>query len=170
MTSLSPFDSELAAVWPRLRRFAHALARDSADADDLAQMTAEKAFRSYNQFQPGTRFDSWIFRICRTVWIDTLRSRTRRAAHEAPPEAGAAVGEDPRLATEAAIDLAKAMAAMQRLPDEQREVIALILIDGFGYREAAEILEQPIGTVSSRLARGRQALLAMLGEGGPNDR
>jgi len=170
MTSLSPFDSELAAVWPRLRRFAHALARDSADADDLAQMTAEKAFRSYTQFQPGTRFDSWMFRICRTVWIDTLRSRSRRAAHEAPPEAGQVVGEDPRPATEAAIDLAKAMAAMQRLPDEQREVIALILIDGFGYREAAEILEQPIGTVSSRLARGRQALLAMLGEGGPNDR
>ena len=57
------------------------------------------------------------------------------------------------------------MAAMQRLPGEQREVVALILIEGFGYREAAEILEEPIGTVSSRLARGRQALLAMLGEG-----
>jgi RNA polymerase sigma-70 factor (ECF subfamily) len=55
---------------------------------------------------------------------------------------------------------------MQRLPEEQREVVALILVDGFGYREAAEILEQPIGTVSSRLARGRQALLSLLGEGG----
>jgi RNA polymerase sigma-70 factor (ECF subfamily) len=169
MTSLSPFDSELAAVWPRLRRFAHALARDPADADDLAQMAAEKAFRSYDQFQAGTRFDSWIFRICRTVWIDTVRSRSRRAAHEAPPDAGEGIGHDPRSATEAAIDLHTAMAAMQRLPEEQREVIALILIDGFGYREAAEILGQPIGTVSSRLARGRQALLAMLGEGGSND-
>jgi RNA polymerase sigma-70 factor (ECF subfamily) len=58
------------------------------------------------------------------------------------------------------------MAAMQRLPEEQREVVALILIDGFGYREASEILEQPIGTISSRLVRGRQALVAMLGEGG----
>ncbi len=75
------------------------------------------------------------------------------------------VGYDPLPATEAALDLAKARAAMQRLPEEQREVVALILIEGFGYREAAEILEQPIGTVSSRLARGRQALLAMLGEG-----
>jgi RNA polymerase sigma factor (sigma-70 family) len=169
MPSISSFDAELAAVWPRLRRFAHALARDPADADDLAQMTAEKAFRSYNQFHPGTRFDSWIFRICRTVWIDALRSRGRRTAHEAPPEAAENIGHDPRLAVEAAIDLAKAMAAMQRLPEEQREVVALILIDGFGYREAAEILEQPIGTVSSRLARGRQALLAMLGEGRAND-
>lgn len=164
MSSKSPFDVELTAVWPRLRRFAHALAHDPADADDLAQMTAEKAFRSFGQFQPGTRFDSWIFRICRTVWIDTLRSRNRRAAHEAAPDAGERAGHDPRPATEAAIDLRTAMSAMRRLPEEQREVVALILIDGFGYREAAEILDQPIGTVSSRLARGRQALLAMLGE------
>jgi len=169
MPSVPPFDTELAAVWPRLRRFAHALARDPADADDLAQMTAEKAFRSHNQFHPGTRFDSWIFRICRTVWIDTLRSRGRRTAHEAPAEAGENVGYDPRSAAEAAIDLKTAMAAMQRLPEEQREVVALILIEGLGYRETAQLLEQPIGTVSSRLARGRQALLAMLGEGGRND-
>jgi RNA polymerase sigma factor (sigma-70 family) len=166
MTSPLPFDSELAAVWPRLRRFAYALARDSADADDLAQMTAEKAFKSFDQFHTGTRFDSWIFRICRTVWIDTIRSRSRRGAHEAPPEAAESLGHDPTAATEAAIDLGKAMAAMQRLPEEQREVVALILIDGFGYREASEILEQPIGTISSRLVRGRQALVAMLGEGG----
>jgi RNA polymerase sigma-70 factor (ECF subfamily) len=129
-------------------------------------MTAEKAFKSFDQFHAGTRFDSWIFRICRTVWIDTVRSRSRRGAHEAPTEAAEGLGHDPTAATEAVIDLGKAMAAMQRLPEEQREVIALILIDGFGYREAAEILDQPIGTVSSRLGRGRQALLAMLGGGG----
>jgi RNA polymerase sigma factor (sigma-70 family) len=165
MPSSPSFDSELAAVWPRLRRFAHALARNPEDADDLAQMAVEKAFKSFNQFQAGTRFDSWLFRICRTSWIDTVRSRGRRAAHEAPAEMAEAVGYDPLPATEAALDLAKARAAMQRLPEEQREVVALILIEGFGYREAAEILDQPIGTVSSRLARGRQALLAMLGEG-----
>jgi RNA polymerase sigma-70 factor (ECF subfamily) len=165
MPSPSLFDSELAAVWPRLRRFAHALARNPADADDLAQMAAEKAFKSFNQFQPGTRFDSWLFRICRTSWIDTVRSRSRRAAHEAPEDLAESLGYDPSPATEAAIDLARAQAAMQRLPEEQREVIALILVEGFGYREASEILGQPIGTVSSRLARGRQALLAMLGEG-----
>ena len=165
MNSRSPFDVELAPVWPRLRRFAYSLARDPADADDLSQMAVEKAFRSFGQYQAGTRFDSWLFRICRTVWIDQMRSRTRKAAFEAPPEAGEGVGHDPRASTDAAIDLNRAMAAMQRLPDEQREVVALILIDGFGYREAAEILGQPIGTVSSRLVRGRQALLAMLGEG-----
>ena len=165
MPSSYAFESELAAAWPRLRRFSHALARNPADADDLAQMTAEKAFKSFGQFQPGTRFDSWIFRICRTVWIDTMRAQGRRSSHEAPAEAAEHVGYDPRPAAEAAIDLSKAMAAMQRLPEEQREVVALILIEGFGYREAAEILGQPIGTISSRLARGRQALLALLGEG-----
>lgn len=169
MPSNLSFDSEFAAVWPRLRRFAHALARDPADADDLAQMAAEKAFKSFDQFHAGTRFDSWIFRICRTVWIDMIRSRNRRSSHEAPAELAETIGYDPTSATEAVIDLARAQAVMQRLPDEQREVVALILIEGFGYRETAEILDQPIGTVSSRLARGRQALLALLGEGGQND-
>ena len=163
--SSSSFETELAAVWPRLRRFAHALARNPADADDLAQLTAEKAFRSFGQFLPGTNFTGWMFRICRTVWIDMLRSGTRRATRETASTAADQLGYDPTPAIEASIDLATAMAAMQRLPEEQREVVALILIEGFGYRETAEILEQPIGTVSSRLVRGRQALLAMLGEG-----
>lgn len=170
MPSSPSFDAELAAVWPRLRRFAHALARHPADADDLAQMTAEKAFKSFGQFEVGTNFDRWLFRICRTCWIDTIRSRQRRAAHEAAPEAAETVGFDPTPGLEASLDLATAMTAMQRLPEEQREVVALILIEGFGYREAAEILGQPIGTVSSRLARGRQALLALLGEGIDHDR
>lgn len=165
----SSFDFELAAVWPRLRRFAQALTRDQADADDLAQMAAEKAFRSFSQYSPGSRFDSWIFRICRTVWIDTIRSRSRRSAHESAQTEIGDLGHDPSPSIEAGIDLARAVAAMQRLPEEQREVVALILIEGFGYREASEILGQPIGTVSSRLARGRQALLAMLGEGGRAD-
>ena len=169
MPSPLPFDSELAAVWPRLRRFAHALTRNPADADDLAQTTAEKAFKSFGQYQTGTSFDRWLFQICRTSWIDTIRSRARRSVHEGPQELAETVGYDPTPATEAAIDLARAQAMMQRLPEEQREVVALILIEGFGYREAAELLGQPIGTVSSRLARGRQALLEMLGGGGHDD-
>ena len=64
----------------------------------------------------------------------------------------------------ASLDLKRVMAAMQRLPDEQREVVALILVEGFGYREVSEMLDLPIGTVSSRLVRGRTALLAMVGE------
>ena len=158
------FEEGLENCLPRLRRFAHALSRDPADADDLTQMTVERALVSRNQWQPGTRLDSWLYRIMRNLWIDTARSRARKGKLEAPPEAAEAVGVDPRPGVEAALDLQRIMLAMNRLPDEQREVIALILIEGLGYREAAEMLDLPIGTVSSRLVRGRLALMEMVGE------
>lgn len=160
------FERDLSQLLPRLRRFAHALSRDSAQADDLTQMTMERALRSRDQWQAGTRLDSWLYRIMRNLWIDTVRASGRKAKFEAPAEEAAQVGEDPRGAIEASIELQKAMQAMQRLPEEQREVVALILVEGFGYREAAEMLDLPIGTVSSRLVRGRMALLHMLGERG----
>ena len=159
-----PFERELSELLPRLRRFAHALSRDSAQADDLTQMTFERALRSRDQWQSGTRLDSWLYRIMRNLWIDTVRARGRKEKYEAPAEEAERIGEDPREALDAAIELQRAMQAMQQLPDEQREVVALILVEGFGYREAAEMLDLPIGTVSSRLVRGRTALLQMLGE------
>jgi RNA polymerase sigma-70 factor (ECF subfamily) len=158
-----PFEAELTALLPRLRRFAHSLSRSAADADDLTQLTVERALRSRGQWAPGTRLDSWAYRIMRNLWIDTVRSRGRRDRFEAPEEEAQPLGHDPREAIDASIELQRAMAAMERLPDEQREVVALILIEGFGYREAAEMLDLPIGTVSSRLVRGRNALLEMLG-------
>ena len=158
------FDSGLTQCLPRLRRFAHALSRDSSDADDLTQMTLERALASRGQWQAGTRLDSWLYRIMRNLWIDTARSRARKARVEAPPEAAETIGVDARPGVEAAVDLARVMAAMGRLPEEQREVVALILVEGFGYREVSEMLGVPIGTVSSRLVRGRTALLEMVGE------
>ena len=158
------FEDQLSALLPRLRRFAHGLCRDSADADDLSQAAIERALLAREQWQPGTRLDSWVYRIMRNLWIDTARARARRSSREAPEADGLEVGIDPRDAMDAAFDLKRAMAAMATLPDEQREVVALILIEGFGYREVSEMLELPIGTVSSRLVRGRTALLAMMGE------
>jgi RNA polymerase sigma-70 factor (ECF subfamily) len=99
----------------------------------------------------------------RNLWIDTVRSRSRKEAFEAPAvevETLADRGDS----LEASVELNRVMAAMQKLPDEQREVVALILVEGFGYREAAEMLQLPIGTVSSRLVRGRSALLELVGE------
>jgi RNA polymerase sigma factor (sigma-70 family) len=159
-----PFEEGVTALLPRVRRFAHTLCRNGPDADDLTQATIERALRSRSQWEPGTRLDSWLYRIMRNLWIDTIRARGRREDLHAPVEDAERIGEDPREAIEAAIDLSKAMAAMQRLPTEQREVVALILIEGFGYRECSEILGLPIGTVSSRLVRGRTALLQMMGE------
>jgi RNA polymerase sigma-70 factor (ECF subfamily) len=163
MASSEKFESELTQLLPRLRRFAFALSRNGADADDLAQATIERALRSRDQWQPVTRLDSWLFRIMRNLWIDTVRARGRRERHEAPEDAAKDVGEDPREAMDTSMELQRAMSAMERLPDEQREVVALILIEGFGYREVSEMLGLPIGTVSSRLVRGRIALLEMLG-------
>jgi RNA polymerase sigma-70 factor (ECF subfamily) len=164
MTLSQSFEDELTALLPRLRRFAHGLCRSTADADDLTQMTIERALRARAQWQPGTRLDSWLYKIMRNQWIDTVRSRGRKEKVEAPADEADTLGHDPRDAVEAAIDLKRVMAAMDRLPGEQREAVALILIEGFGYREASELLDLPIGTVSSRLVRGRAALLAMLGE------
>ena len=157
------FEDGLAALLPRLRRFAHALSRNAADADDLTQGTIERALRSQSQWQSGTSLDSWLYRIMRNLWIDTVRARGRREDLHAPVEEAERVGDDPRTAIEAKIDLSKAMASMQCLPDEQREVVALILIEGFSYQECSEILGIPMGTVSSRLVRGRTTLLRFLG-------
>lgn len=164
MDQPTSFEQELATLLPRLRRFAHTLSRNGADADDLAQATVERALRSRAQWQPGTRLDSWTYKIMRNLWIDTTRSRARKQWLEDPPEAAEHLGEDPREAMDAAMDLKRVMAAMQLLPAEQREVVALVLIEGFGYRETAEMLDLPIGTISSRLVRGRAALLALVGE------
>lgn len=162
------FDAELIALLPRLRRFAHGLSRDPAQADDLAQMTVERALRSRDQWQPGSRLDSWLYKIMRNLWIDTARAQGRRQKVEAPQQDAETIGFDPRDSIEASLELSRAMAAMQQLPAEQREVVVLVLVEGFGYRETAEILDLPIGTVSSRLVRGRTALLETL-QGKPND-
>ncbi len=163
MNSSVAFERELTQLLPRLRRFAHALSRNPADADDLTQACVERALRSRGQWQPGTRLDSWLYRIMRNLWIDTVRARGRKERHEAPEEEAQNIGEDPRDAMDSSLELKRAMNAMDRLPDEQREVVALILVEGFGYREVSQMLDLPIGTVSSRLVRGRTALLSMLG-------
>jgi len=161
---VTAFEKGLEALLPRLRRFAHGLTANHADADDLAQITVERALRARMQWQEGTRLDAWMYRIMRNCWIDTVRSRTRAGRVLAPAEAGEHVGQDPTAQMDAKLDLERLMQAMDQLPPEQREVVTLILIEGFGYRETAELLELPVGTVSSRLVRGRTALLALVRE------
>src|ERR1043166_8086342 len=96
MDQSSSFEDQLAGLLPRLRRFAHALSRNSADADDLTQATIERALKARDQWQTGTRLDSWAYRIMRNLWIDTARARGRRSAHETTEEEGLTVGKDPR--------------------------------------------------------------------------
>jgi len=161
MDQSSSFEDQLAALLPRLRRFAHSLSRDAADADDLTQATIERALRSRDRWQPGSRLDSWSYRIMRNLWIDTVRGRQRREKVIAPEEEGRDVGAPAE--AEGKAELHFLMRAMDRLPDEQREAVALVMIEGLSYADAAEVLEVPAGTLTSRLVRGRQALVKMLG-------
>lgn len=156
------FERELLALLPRLRRFARSLARDAADADDLLQVALERALKAREQWQLGTRLDAWMMRIVRNCWIDEVRSRTRRAQTFAPEEAGAAEGVAGHEDIERRAEMHDVDRAMNALPPEQREAIALVLVEGLAYREAADILDIPIGTLTSRLTRGRQALAQRL--------
>ena len=162
---MATFEAELLALLPRLRRFARALARDAADADDLCQTAIERALKARASWQDGTRLDAWMYRIVRNCWIDEARSRARAALRLAPEELGLSVAGDGEAEVEAAVTGRDIDRAMARLPDEQREAVALVLVEGLAYRDAADVLEIPMGTLTSRLGRGRQALMAMLEPG-----
>jgi RNA polymerase sigma-70 factor (ECF subfamily) len=155
--------SEIVAHLPRLRRFARALTGQQADADDIVQIAVERALMRLDQFQPGTRLDAWLLTIVRNAWLDEARSRQRRAKVFADAELGERVGDGGEAAAHAKLEANEVRKAMQCLPEEQREAVALVCVDGLAYREAAEVMGVPIGTLTSRLARGREALQRMLG-------
>jgi RNA polymerase sigma-70 factor (ECF subfamily) len=156
--------SNLPALLPRLRRFARALAKHAADADDVVQIAVERALMRSDQWNPAMRLESWMFGIIRNAWIDETRSRKRQSAVFAPEELGERVGTDSIENENTALSVQEAMG---RLPEEQRTAVALVLVEGLSYKEAAEVIQVPIGTLTSRLARGREALQAMLGGGTP---
>ncbi len=156
--------ADIAALLPRLRRFARALTGQAADADDVVQVALERALVRAEQFKPGTRLDAWLYAIVRNAWIDEARARTRRAKVFAPAELGERVGSDGAAQMHAKLEANDVWAAMRSLPDEQREAVALVCVEGLAYREAAAALGVPIGTLTSRLARGREALQQMLGD------
>ena len=154
---------QIVTLLPRLRRFARNLTRNPHDADDVVQIAVERALTRLDQWRRGARLDSWMFTIVRNAWIDELRSRGRRGKVFLAAEAGENIGTD-SMAREA--ELLSVQSAMARLPEDQREAVSLVLVEGLPYREAAEVLDVPIGTLTSRLARGREALQALLGTEG----
>lgn len=147
---------ELVQILPNLRRFALSLSGNMADADDLLQMTVERVLT--RGLPDAAELLPWTMKVMRNLWIDEIRSRKVRT--------GAA--RDPVLVDEQVVDgekdaigklsLGELQDALQDIPDEQRTVLLLVAVEGFSYREAAERLDTPIGTVMSRLARARAAL------------
>lgn len=125
-------------------------------------MTIERALRSRGQCLPGSRLDSWMYRIMRNLWTDQARASTRRGKTFVEEEQGLAIGASG--AQEATLELNDIGRALARLPIEQREAVLLVMVEGYSYKEAAEIVGCPVGTLNSRLVRGRDALLALLGE------
>jgi RNA polymerase sigma factor (sigma-70 family) len=153
--------NELAALLPRMRRFARSITFHREDADDLVQVAMERALGRSEQYTEGTRLDSWLFRIIRNAWIDEVRSRVRRDAVFAPEEEGEHVGHD---SADIHTQRMAVQKAMSLLSEEHRMVVGLVLVDGLPYKEAAAVLEIPMGTLTSRLARAREALQKLLSD------
>ena len=157
------FRRELVELLPRLRRFASVLTRSHDDAEDVVQAAVERALRHADSWQHGSRLDSWLYKIMQNLWRDELRAHRRRAE---PLESHADIaGADGRDVTIRHIQSNEARQALDELPAEQRLVIALVVLEGMSYQQTADILEVPVGTVMSRLARARARLAARLGDG-----
>jgi RNA polymerase sigma-70 factor (ECF subfamily) len=151
---------QLLKLLPMLRRFAYSLTGSMADADDLVQSTIEKILTK--GLPEDVELAKWAFRVCRNIWIDDYRARKVRSQ----------AAENPELQEEQSVDesehidhkntLAQVNTAMQTLPDDQRSILALVAVQGFSYKEVAESLDIPLGTVMSRLSRARTSLLTMM--------
>jgi RNA polymerase sigma-70 factor, ECF subfamily len=161
--------ARMVAALPRLRRFAYALTGSTEQGDDLVQDACLRALSRIDLWQPGTRLDSWMYRIAQNIWLDRLRANKVRGevvdidAMESMP------GSDGRVVAESELTLQAVSGAMTRLPAEQRAIIALVCIEGLSYKEAAEVAGVPVGTVMSRLARARRTLHAVLNQPGRAD-
>lgn len=164
------FDREVLARMDDVYRFAMSLTRDPVQAEDLVQETYLRAFRSWQTFQPGSDARRWLFTICRNAFLRGLeRDRKHVSLDDGDPDATGAVQlhaqmlEDGTAERLSRLDLAPALTeAIARVPEPFRSAVILVDVEGQAYEEAAEILQVPIGTVRSRLFRGRRQLQEML--------
>lgn len=159
---------EIVGLLPRLRRLAWAIVRDGQESEDLLHRTIERALTSHATRDPEARLDMWMFRIMKNLWVDEIRKRGRWARLVTSLPDDMEVGDDGRFADDLLdeVELSRVRVLVEDLPEEQRIAIKLVLLGGHSYGEAAEILEIPEGTLTSRLARGRAALIKRYSPGG----
>ncbi len=155
--------AQILEALPHVRRFSISIAGNQADGDDLLQMTVERVL--VKGAPKDVDMKKWMFRVCKNIWIDEIRSRQVRqkaslgqdiTIHDRPE------GEQEIMDK---LKLKKVKSAMNALPDDQRAVLALVAIEGCSYKETSEILDTPIGTVMSRMARARKNLAEQFSEG-----
>lgn len=158
MTKDAVFRGELVSLLPRLRRFALALTGSRDAAEDLLQAAVERAMLHASSFEKGRRLDSWVYKIMQNIWLDMRRTDARRLRNSMDV-LGDEI-EDGRRVVEARDELRLATAAFEKLPPEQRTVLMLVVLDGYSYKETADLIGAPVGTVMSRLARARAAIAA----------
>ena len=151
--------AEIALQIPRLRRYARALTGEHAAADDLVQDTLERALSKFHLWRTGSNMRAWVFTIMHNVHVNQLRARIARPEHELDD---AAFEVQVRADQDDALEIRDLDQALRQLPDEQREVLLLVGLEQLTYGETAKVLGIPIGTVMSRLARGRERLRAAL--------
>ncbi|HEY0837656.1 MAG TPA: sigma-70 family RNA polymerase sigma factor [Azospirillum sp.] len=160
---MSSFGAELEVHIASLRRYARALLRNRTDAEDLVQEALARAIGRADTFKAGTNMRAWLFTILHNVHVNQVRSRASRP-DEVPMEA-----VESRLTTparqEERVEVREMMRILDELPDEQRQVLLLVALEGLKYEEVAEMIGVPIGTVMSRLSRGREAVRAKLANG-----
>lgn len=173
------FQTEALPHLDAVYRFALRLSGSVADAEDLVQETFLRAFRAWDQYTPGTRAKSWLFTICRNVFLrqrkrERRREETVRDAAAEVDTKGLQTGEIPVFTTayqydpegqffNAIVD-GGILAAIDRLPDDFRDTVVLSDLEGLSYADIAELLDIPVGTVKSRLFRGRRLLQQVLYE------
>lgn len=157
--STEQWRNEIINLLPRLRRFSFALTTSITDADDLLQATVEKALIKHSKFTPGTDLDKWLFRICKNTWIDEIRGRRVRGPIVDPTDYKSELHLDGEELIINKLRVIEVRNAMKSLQDEQRMILALIIIEGYSYKEVSKLLNIPIGTVMSRQSRARCALI-----------
>jgi len=152
---------ELQPLW----RYSMQLTRQQSDAEDLVQRTCLRALEQAEKYQPASRLRSWLFKICLNIWRNELRSRQVRDQKAFTVGPGAAtvmdtdnVSDPTNGNPESHMILHEVHSAVESLPEAQRMVVLLVCVEGFSYRDAADVLDVPIGTVMSRLARARLSI------------
>ncbi|WDI31060.1 sigma-70 family RNA polymerase sigma factor [Hyphococcus flavus] len=151
---------ELTEILPALHRFALSLTRNQERAEDLVQDSVERALRKASYYQPGTNFRSWMFTLCRRLFLNQIRKQKTQGVHvdidDSPQSTFAAAPSQ-----ESACEYREVMEQFEKLPERDQDLISLVAVDGMKYADAARKMKTPVGTIRSRLSRARTRLKDM---------